>query len=462
MLFMVGLTLAAAEGFFHASWMGLAAFVCLGAALVGATVFMIHALLRRRWIAAVVWLAALMVLAPSALVGGMVAGLAGKMLRMADHGTRTLPVDRSAMGKLATSGKELASQLGDKFELEAIIMAFGPHGREVEFKIVIRDPESFRAGISFRQHSGGAWQPAGNSFSGDPGTFEASRRRFEEVFAKTTAPTITWPLTDHVEKEWLSAAGGLADALSSTGMLNTAGIAWQPGDIRMSHRLRTGNNDGISIRLDARRGREMAANAVTYWAFNGQRALLTEVTGIVQKGTASLSTMDHGAEVRSILEPWLASQDGLLAPSVLFASRNDATWTACETLLPDGTTLIYHEQQAHPFLAEYHMRLEIRPPGGEARDFFLPMNTGGRTAILVDTGSTADGTPAIHVKTGHHFDLGFTLRDPRMIPAAAVNDAAPVGAFTGVKTRLRWASATDSTDREIYEATRGYFPRDGK
>lgn len=457
-LFLAGLALAAAEGFFYTGWLGLAALICLGAALAGVAAFMIRALLRRRWIAAVVWLAALVVLTPSALVGGMVAGFAGTMLRMADRGTRTLPVDRSAMDKLAASGKQLVSQLGGSFKLEAIEMTFGPGGREVGFDVVAGEPGSFRAGIRFRQHAGGAWKPggSGHSSSGNTETFKADLKRFEEAFAKTIAPTITWPLTDHVEKEWISATRGLADALSSAGVLDTAGIAWQAGSVRMSRSLRTGNNDSISIWLDAGRGRERVASAATYWAFDGKRARLTDVTGMVERGAGSSSTMAHNAEVRSILEPWLASQDGLLAPSVLFASRNDATWTACETLLPDGTTLIYREQQAHPFLAEYHMRLEIRPPGGEARDFFLPMNTGGRTAILVGVGSTADGTPAIRVNAGRHFDLGFTLRDPRMISAASVGAEIPVGAFTGVKMRLRWASATDPADREAYEATRSY------
>lgn len=439
-------------------WLGLAAFVCFGAVLVGAAIFMIRALLCRRWIAAVVWLAALVVLTPSALVGGVGAVFAGNMLRMADRGTRTLPVDRNAMGELVASGKQLVSQIGDNFELESIAMTFGPRGREVGFDVVAGEPGFFRARIRFRQHAGGAWKPggSGHSSSGDTATFKADLKRFEEAFAKTIAPTITWPLTDHVEKEWISAARGLADALSSAGVLDTAGIAWQAQSIRMSHSLRTGNNDSILIWLDAGRRREVIASAATDWAFNGRRARLTEATGMVQRGAASSSTMAHGAEVRSILEPWLASQDGLLAPSALFASRNDATWTACETVLPDGTTLIYREKQAHLFLAEYYMRLEIRPPGGEARDFLLPMNTGGRTAILVGVGSTADGAPAIRVNAGRHFDLGFTLRDPRMIPAASVGPETPVGAFTGVKTRLRWASATDPADHEAYEATRDY------
>ena len=93
--------------------------------------------------------------------------------------------------------------------------------------------------------------------------------------------------------------------------------------------------------------------------------------------------------------------------------------------LPDGMVLVYREQYAHPFLAEYQMRLEIRPPGGEAR----------------------------------HFDLGFTLRDPRMIPAESVVALEPAGAFTGVNSHLRRASVSGPADRELYEATRGYRGR---
>lgn len=458
-LFVAGVALAAAEGFFSAKWLGLAALFCLGAALVGAMVFVIRALRRKRWMVGIAWLAVLIVLVPSALIGAVVAKFAGTMLRMADHSTRTLPVEQVAMEKLVLSGRQLAAQINSRFALEAVTVTFGPRGREVEFEVVAGEQASFRAGIRFHQRADGTWKPSGSSSSGDTDTFEASSRHFKEAMAKTDVPTITWPLTSGVEEEWIFATDGLAEALSSAGVLNTAGLRWQLGSIRMSHKLRTNNSDSISIWFDAKRGREVAANAVTYWSFDGKRAQLTEVTGIVQKGMASHSTMDHGAEVRSILEPWLASQDGLLAPSALFSSRNDRTWTACEAVLPDGTTLIYRERQAHPFLAEYHMWLEIRPPVGKARDFFVPMNTGGRTAILVGMGSTADGIPAVHVNAGRHFNLGFTLNDPQMIPGAMVNDSVPIGAFTGVKTRLRWVSATNPDDRDAYEVTCDYWQR---
>lgn len=460
-LFAAGLAFAVAEGFFATTWLGLAALGSLGLALIGTAVFAILALRQRRWLAAIVWLVGLAVLAPSALVGGVAAGFAGKMLSMEDFGTRTLPLERRALHELAASGKQLAAQLGTDFALDAVVVTFGPRGREVDFEVVAGESGFFQAGIRFRQNAGGAWKPDGNSCSGDTETFQANSKRFEAALAKTSAPSITWPLPEGVEQDWIAAAGELAGVLSSVGALDTAGIAWQPEKIRMSHSLRAGNNDSVSIWLDAKHGRDVVASVVTYWAFDGKRARLTDANGLVQKGTASRSTLEQGAEIRSILEPWLASQNGLLAPSAMFASRNDATWTACETVLPDGTTLIYREQLAHPFLAEYQMRLEIRPPEGEARDFLLPMNTGGRTAILVDTGSSTDGTPAVRVNAGRHFDLAFTLRNPRIIPAESVGNTTPLGAFTGVRTRLRWASATDAADRELYEATRNYFSGTG-
>ena len=104
------------------------------------------------------------------------------------------------------------------------------------------------------------------------------------------------------------------------------------------------------------------------------------------------------------------------------------------------------------------MRVEIRPPGAEkGREFFLPMNTGGRTAILVEIGKTAEGIPVVRLDAGRHFDQAFMLGDePRMIPPEAVLGAAPLGAFSGVKSSLRWVSATDPSDSELYEETRAY------
>lgn len=43
-----------------------------------------------------------------------------------------------------------------------------------------------------------------------------------------------------------------------------------------------------------------------------------------------------------------------------------------------------------------------------------------------------------------------------MIPADAALDPVPVGAFTDVKTGLRWVTATDPTDQAFYDQTRAY------
>ncbi len=455
-LFAAGLGLAAAEGFFAARWLGLAALLGLAGSLLLVLVRGIFALRCRRLAAAAVGFLALLLLAPAALVGGVAAGFGGRMLRMADHGTRTLPIEGSSLAALVEAGNKVAGQLGGDFKLGAVVVGFGPRGKKVEFEFLSGEPGRFRGRMHFREAGGGMWRADGHTCSGDTETFEANQTRFEQAAGRVDGPRLAWPLTSHVQDEWTEAAGNLAGALSSSAVLGTLNAEWQATEVQLTHSLRRENSDSITIWLKPKAGHEPVASVVTYWAFDGRRARLTEASGIVHRGTASNSTMDQAAEVRSVLEPWLASQDGLLAPSSLYDSRNDSTWTSSETKLPDGTLLVYRQQHAHLFLAEYHMRLEIRPPDGAARDFFLPMNTGGRTAILVDLGKLEDGTPAVRLKAGRHFDLGFTLDDPRMIPPAEVREAVPLGAFTGVKTPLRWVSASDPADRELYRATRQY------
>lgn len=455
---------AMAEGYFATKAAGLLALFFFGLALLGVLAFSILAMVGRRWIAAVVWFVSLLGLVPGVLVGAVVAGFAGKMLASVEWEARVLPVPTEAVAEVIRSGNELVSQINNEnadgapaFALDSVDFSFGPEGRKLGFDLVLGQAAEFRAGIRFRQTASGNWEKDGNSCSGATETFEANRRRFEDAAAGLRVPDIVWPVPAEIEEQWTAAGKEIAGFLSTSGVLETSGTPWSLSRVNMSQPVDNPANSRISIEMNAKKGREQAAYATMYLTYDGKQARLEDLNAGVNRGTASTSAMEHGAEVRSLLEPWLAEKNGLIAPSKLFQSHDDSTWEACETTLPDGSVLIYRQQPAHPFLAEYNMRVEIRPPGAEkGREFFLPMNTGGRTAILVEIGKTAEGFPVVRLDAGRHFNQAFTLREPRMIPPEAVLEAAPLGAFSGVKSALRWVSATDSSDSELYEETLQY------
>ncbi len=459
-----GVLLAMAEGFFAHAGLGCAALVCFAAALLAVFVFAITAVWRRQWSAAIAWLLALLVLAPVLLVGGVVAGFAGRTLGMMEFAKRTLPIPHASLARLAKEGRSLADGLNrvdpeaaDKFSPEAVGVFFGPAGREIHFDFMLGDGTGFRGRVGFRQKNGGEWQRDGTSCSGDTATFAENRSRFERALASIGSPDLAWPIEADVEERWVAAANEIAEFLTGADVLESGRLSWRLNSIQMTRAMHQKNADCISIGFNAKRGDQRAAWVTTYWVFDGQHARLEDLSAGVDIGTNSFSGREHGAEVRSMLEPWIASRGGLFRPSHLYQSRGDRTWEACEIVLPDGSALVYRQQLAHAFLAEYHMRVEIRPAGGgAARDFFLPMNTGGRTAILVSTGKTAGGEAAVLLDGGRHFQTAFTLANPRMISPESVLEPIPFGAFTGVKSPLRWASATLPADRELFEETVSY------
>lgn len=468
-LWVAAAVLAAASSYGPWGWLGFASLGALAAGGLALAWRGVAALWRRQWVGGGVRLVVLVLLMPAALLACVVAGFVGKAARMANFGMdasgpRVLPVESGAMEQLVAAGNALIVQIsgpqaadGDRFVLESVECSFGPNRREVEFNFVRGGAGYFRAGLSFRQKADGTWTHEGHSASGDTAAFSVNSAMFDEARKALVPPAgLAWPVSPEVEARWIGAADELAAVLTAAAPLGVADATWRTDSGRFTRNLGKGNNDAISIWLEARRGRERAAYATTYWAFDGKRARLLDVNAGVDSGNSSRSTMGDGAEARSLIDPWLAGQDGLLEASALYASRGDGTWESAEAALPDGTVITYHQQLAHPFLAEYHMRLGIRPPGGEEREFFLPMNTGGRTATLVGLGTAPDGTPAVRVNAGRHFDLGFTLRDPRMIASSSVRDEVPAGAFVAISTRLRWVAPGDAESERLIEEARNY------
>ncbi len=444
------------SGFFDAGWLSWLSLGLFATLLLVLVVRAFMALWRKRIAGFGLRLVAAVVLVPLGLVSITVASIGGNWMEMTDGGTRVLPVDPAALAKAVDAGRSLAAQLRERthteFGLESIRFESGGGRRTVEFEMKQPPPGYFRAEVEFISGPDGTWKQQGSSFSGDTETFEAKRARTEPHIKELEPPSFVWPVSAQTMKDFETAAGELAGVLQSQSVLGVVGAEWKPAQIVFSHDIERRNNDAVEIRLDAHEGSERVAYASTYWHFDGRLARLADVSAGTDSGAHSSSTMEQGAEVRSVLEEWLAQDRGVLARSASTACGTRG-WQSCEATLPDGTVFTYFQKSAHPFLAEYDMRLAIRPPGEKGREFVLPMNTGGRTAIFVSTGRSADGTPAVHVDGGRHFNAAFLLRGPRFIDPAGVLDQTPVGAFVGISTPLRWVvPGTPDADKLIQEA----------
>ncbi len=444
------------SGFFAADWLSWLTLGLFAALLLALVVRAVIALLRKRIAGFGLRLVAAVVLLPLGLAVFTVASIGGKWMEMSDGGTRVLPFDPAALAKAVDAGRSLAAQLTERthaeFSLESIRFESGRGKRTVEFEMKQPPPGYFRAEVEFISCPDGTWKQHGSSFSGDTETFEAKRALTEPQLEELSPPSFVWPVSAQTMKDFEAAAAELAGVLQSQSVLGVGGAEWKPAQIVFSHDIERRNNDAVEIRLDAHEGRERVAYASTYWDFDGRLARLANVSAGTDSGAHSSSTMEQGAEVRSVLEEWFVQDHGVLAQSAS-AARGKGGWQSCEATLTDGTVLTYFQKSAHPFLAEYDMRLAIRAPGEKGREFVLPMNTGGRTAIFVSTGTTADGTPAVHVDGGRHFNAAFLLRGPRFIDPAGVLDQTPAGAFVGISTPLRWVvPGTPDADKLIQEA----------
>ena len=147
--------------------------------------------------------------------------------------------------------------------------------------------------------------------------------------------------------------------------------------------------------------------------------------------------MNHEAAVTTVLREWLTEDRGIVER----VRDRGRPWRACEAMLPGGIRVIYREQPAHPFLAEYNMRIEFILPDGRKRLFELPMNTGGRTSVLVFTGITSDGSAAVQLTSGSHVEVAFDLKTLRWLDPAEMKGAVYAGAFLEEKTPLGWFPA---------------------
>ncbi|MEI6280235.1 MAG: hypothetical protein WCQ16_12765 [Verrucomicrobiae bacterium] len=443
-----GFVLAAGMAFV-ASWQSwrfadIAAAVLWGLLVLGVLVRGILCLWHRAWVAGILHVLAVPVCFLGGLAAIFVAGLGGGMATEWDFRPRVLPVQRDRMDEIVAAGQRMAADLSrflsDNGSLALGSMSFtaAPPGEAKNFSLRFfkASPGYFSIDLDFAE-DGNAWKRRGESASGDTETFAKIRSALQSHLPSSLPEAVRWPVDGPASARILEGAETVCAWFGAQGVLQTAGKVWQVDAVRYVRHLRQKGEDSVRIELACKDGGQRVAWAVLDWAFDGKSLRFLDATGGVNSGTDGTSSMENSAEVQTIIEEWLTTDRGIFGRQ----QEHGKPWRTCEAELPGGVRLIYSQQNAHPFLTEYRMRAAIRLPDGSARIFSLPMNTGGRTSVLVYTGATPEGTPALRMVSGKHCDMAFDLKTLRVMPAGEVRDADYAGAFLEVSTPLTWFPA---------------------
>lgn len=399
------------------------------------------ALSRREWIGGTVRLLAAPICFLTGLVAMFLADLAGGAAAEWDFQTRMLPVDERAMKAVQTEGNKIAASLSEhlpnheKFTLNSISLeSGGTEGtrREIALDFFKPSPGHFSISADFQKIPDG-WKRTNHGASGDTETFSKFRDSVEPHLPSALPPALRWPSDEKVTKSIREGAEGLLAVFEKQELLRTRGKPWSVESIRYVRNLRGRSNDTVRIRFSCKDGKKLIAWAETDWAFGGKALRFLSASG----GAGGNSDMEDHAEIETLVTEWLGRDRGIFER---LKSRGKP-WRTCDARLPGGVGLTYAEQPAHPFLAEYHMRATINVPDGRSRTFSLPMNTGGRTKVLVFTGAAPSGTTALRLVSGRHFNMAFDLGSLRIFPVGEFTESAYAGAFLEVSTPLTWFPA---------------------
>lgn len=412
------------------------------------------ALIRREWLGAVIRI----VLLPFVLVAGLLSMVAGSMAGGEatewDWKKSTLPVEKSEEQKLVARGEKIAEVLSSKtpdgrpMKLRSVdfVIEQREHDalRKIGYEFDKMTPGFFSIGADYRVGRD-AWKLNGHSASGDPATFQRNKEALVPLLPQQLKASFVWPLKETIVNQLTDLARAMCAVLEKEQLLPVEGASWRLERTEFRHGLGKGDADSIQLTFGVWRGKERFAWASAELFYDGKKARLGRCGGGVQGGYTANSTMDHEAAVTTVLREWLSQDRGILEK----VRERGLPWRSCEAMQPDGIRMIYYEQPAHLFLAEYNMRIEFILPDGRKRRFDLPMNTGGRTSVLVYTGATPDGSAAVRLVSGRHFDVAFDLKALRWVDPAKIMGAVYAGAFLEEKTLLQWFPAVPQGQEQL-------------
>lgn len=246
----------------------------------------------------------------------------------------------------------------------------------------------------------------------------------------------------------------MAEELSSRPILRLRDASWRWQEITFCDSLEAEAEPSVTMIFSTTEKTPTSGMLFTRWSFDGQQARLRDVTASLHPETDFSKLRESQEQAHPEVQEILVGHPGALLRPQRESPRG---WRSCAVALPDGTRLTYEQQNARLFLAEYRMRVTLPPPQGKARTFSLPMNTGGRTAILVWMGQTAQGVPAVRLVAKRHFAVWLLLSELSFLAPDEVLEAKLLGAIVEISTPLRWVATDEPQDRALLQEALDYL-----
>lgn len=379
-------------------------------------------LVQKRWLPAIVRILTI----PPVVIFGLFALAAGQIggffLASSDPLRSTLPLNAAAAQKLSAEGSLLAATLGTAtgriFTLDGIKYVQAGQEHTVEFRLTSQNGGFFSVSPTYRV-TDSAWSLVETSTSGDTELVAELGSKATSSLPETLSADLDWPIDKATSERILAAGNELATRLVGLRFHGKSPHAWTLARLAFHESTKGPERVWLTFQDSTK------AILHTDWRYTGDAL---EFDSVVTE-----TSPEETAAARTIVGEALPLSEGFLR-----AKRSPpGTWRNIETVLGDGTVLTYSELPAHPFLAEYFMKVRIASPGADARTFDLPMNTGGRTAVFVSSGKLGDGTPALRVSS-RNFDAVFTTSPPGWANNTEFQEDSEEGAFLGLKQPLAW------------------------
>lgn len=428
-------------------WIEVMAIVLFAALVLALLTRALIAFWRHQWIGGILRLLSVPALLVAGGAGLFVTSIFAESLPEFWNQMRmTLPLDQRSARRFVTEGERIARLLsaktpdGKPMKLRQVTFGLNPKVgepvRTVEFDFWKDAPGHFSCDATY-QREGHVWLKKNQSAGGDTEMFEKNQKAIPASLPQELRGSFEWPVQQGVVDQLLEVGREMANLFEREQPLASEGAAWNVESIKFQRGLAKGWHDSIQIKLEAKRGKQRVAWTEVTLFYDGKRAWFESCYGGVSSDTSEDFNRNLDAAVTTTLREWLIEDRGIIKK----AEDHGKPWRSCEAALPGDVRMIYHEQPAHAFLAEYNMRAEFVLPDGRRRTFELPCNTGGRTKVLVYTGTTSSGSRAVRLVSGVSINIAFDLGTLRMVDPKTIRDETYIGAFLEEQTPLTWFPA---------------------
>ena len=401
-------------------------------------------LASRHWLRAGFLLVLFPLLFIAGFLGLFLSSLAGRALGLVETGPSRLPMAQPAIAHTEKVGQGLASLIsaasGLRFDWKGFQLKSNGQDRRVQFNFQSAQAPFFAASLEYLEKPESQWAKDGWTLSGDSGDSEKLRPAIEAALRSAPLEDWKWPLAREDENNLLEAGRELAKALRSL-PFTPNDCSWEFSEVVLERFPSLLVAHSVTFLYQAREAQNRTSLLWARFQFDGQDYLLSETTAMLSDS----SPKEISAIAESAVREWIGEKRG---PFRL--KKENQRWESCTAQLGEGARLVFEQSSAHPFLAEYYMRISLTSPAGLTRRFVLPMNTGGRTQVLVFEGHIPSGDRALRLTSPPHFDAAFLLDGPCWLFPIPEAEWQFLGAFLQTQRHLAWAAADDPAARQAF------------